>query len=273
MTTEEAKKFIEEKTAIINSGRAKKYLLQDMLYPVREKENNIKNLEIEIAKIEKALNFIENLVKGLKNRIGKITDRTLICASYLILCKIIYTFRALIILARNGFSHEVMELVRSIEENTDLISLFHHDKIGDYLNKWYDGEIINNSKSRLAIAKFMSDNSIPELKNNKFDLKKIIDNIYRMMSQYTHCGYGALIDAIDPFEEDFDFQRRAGFHFTLNNFHMVRSAMISTITALKIVFGEIGDMPNYEEINKLLIDFRGMTNEEALAILKQRGLA
>jgi hypothetical protein len=59
------------------------------------------------------------------------------------------------------------------------------------------------------------------------------NDIYRMLSKYTHCSYAALMDCIDVYTHDYDWNRYAGFHYTEHNMHELRSTMTATILAFK----------------------------------------
>ena len=62
---------------------------------------------------------------------------------------------AIYLLARAGFHYEAMELIRSNAEALDLIILFLQEPPDNPLmKKWFEGEIVPNSKARAAFEAF-----------------------------------------------------------------------------------------------------------------------
>ena len=177
--------------------------------------------------------------------------------------KIINTFKAVFVLSRLGFSHEVMELNRSITESNELISLFHLKKEEKHLSKWFDGEIIDNGISRDAMSSLMSTGEVLEyLQKNNLDPKTMMSGIYRVMSKYNHCSYAAILDSVDVFNEDFDFHQYAGFHFTENNTHMTKTALSGTLTAIRIIYLELQDQKGSEKVKSLQEELFGESTGE-----------
>ncbi len=84
------------------------------------------------------------------------------------------------------------------------------------------------------------------------------------MSKYTHCSYSALLDCLDVFNEDFDWNGYSGAHYTRDYMDALDSAMTATLIALKMTYSELKDIVNYEKVDKVLISFAGAMNEESL---------
>jgi hypothetical protein len=133
----------------------------------------------------------------------------------------------------------------------DLITLFLLE--GDTsttLEKWFAGDIIANERARQAIDKFFSQ-SLEEA----LPVKEGKAGIYGGLSHYTHLAYPAMLDLIDVFERDFDFQRTAGFHYTREgSLPYARTEMEATIIALKHLYKYAGDETAYAELDQIRED-------------------
>lgn len=266
----DTKQLIEERVKNLKSGWAKNHLKIDMLYPIRKKEEDKATIKKEVEHCEKVLTEIEGMVKDLKKSVNHITDQTLICACYLILGKLINTYKAIFVLARLGHNQEVMELVRSASENNDLAVLFCLDEKQTYLPRWFNGDIIQHGSYRELMDSIFVKSDIPPSIKGRVDHKKLTNTIYRVMSKYTHCSYAALLDSIDVFREDFDFDSYAGFHYVNESWHMLSSALGNTIVVLKAVYSVLRDDVGYEKADQLLLQFAGERTEQDLRDLLDR---
>ncbi len=164
----------------------------------------------ELIILEKRFNLLIPYIKDTKNYISSITERTKFSACFLLFHKMLHTWEAVLILSRKGFYYEVMELSRSTSENADLAKTFILEDGDNFLiNKWFNGEIVEHAKSRLSFEKVFNTNDFFQ---ENFQVAKILSKIYRTMSQYTHGGYAPMLELVNVFTKDFDFDKTAGFH-------------------------------------------------------------
>src|SRR3972149_2930029 len=134
-------------------------------------------------------------------------------AAYILFGKISNGIQAIFILAENGLHYEAMELVRSNREAMDLIFYFLlGDDTSRDLKKWFDGEVIKNEIARNAFSKFLSDEL--QKAGTTLPVNSMKSGIYSGLSGYSHVTYAALLDSIDVYHQDFDFERIAGYHYT-----------------------------------------------------------
>jgi hypothetical protein len=163
------------------------------------------------------------------------------------------SFRALFLLAREGYSYEVMEILRGIIESVQLVHLFlNEEENSPHLKKWFSGEIIQNEIARAFQDKFLNHES-PDIES-QIPYKEVQSHLYRLCSLYSHISYSALLDSFDVYNRDFAFQKIAAFHY-LNNIalSLVRGILETTVIALKHFYRISGDMNIYSELNAILV--------------------
>ncbi len=169
-----------------------------------------------------------------------------------------------------------MEIVRSSQEALDLAFYFlDSDDTNPDLIKWFEGKIVGNEVARKQYQKY-SDNQ--EKPNEKIPFDEVKAGIYGMLSSYTHVSYGALLDSFDVFNDDFDFERIAGYHYTaVSSLPYVKMLTESIIIGLKHFYAKIGDQKSYMELDvilkKLSPDISNQENIDDLTekVLKRMG--
>lgn len=239
-------------------------MLANPHYPAQQKKADIEQIDKELYRLKAVHSELVPRIKKLKALVPDIADQTPLCAIYLIYGKVMQTWESIFLLASHGHNFDTMELVRSIGENLDLIHTFHLDQSGEHLKKWFGGEIIEHGISRKIGAEFLEKAEIKAIEENNLSPQKMATDVYRGFSKYTHCSYGALLDSIDVFNEDFDWDGYGGAHYTLHNIHALENTMTSTLIALKMTYRSLSDNASFEEIDKILVDFAGPMNEAAL---------
>lgn len=192
---------------------------------------------------------IEEKARELKNLIPDITEQTVLCATYLIYGKILQTWKAIFLLAKKGYNFEIMEFNRSIIENLDLIHVFYLDKNSTNLKKWFGGEIITNKVGRELVHEFVVNGPVNTHGLSPYEMA---NDVYRGFSKYTHCSYVALLESVDVFNEDFDWNKYAGSYYALKNISALEGTMTSMLVALKHTYMELKDSGNYETVDKIL---------------------
>jgi hypothetical protein len=152
------------------ANRVKQYIEQEetvevmlKLYPQRpnqEKEENRKYVLQQTQELERFFDLIFPYIKHIKSYISKVTDQNRTTACYFLFGKASHGFRALFLLAEEGYAYEVMELLRGIRESLDLVHLFFDEEENSLnLKKWFLGEIIENNIARIAHDKFINQQS------------------------------------------------------------------------------------------------------------------
>jgi hypothetical protein len=224
-------------------------------YPNQEKEKDKESVLIQVQELENYFELIFPFIKKIRSYILNVTDQNRTTACYFLFGKVSNSFRALFLLAREGLSYEVVEITRGIQEALDLAHLFlYEEENSPNLQKWFSGDIIENSIARTAQAKFINQQSAELGLQIPFPLKEVTGHKYRLFSLYSHTAYSALLDSFDPYNRDFDFERNAGFHYmSVSGLPLVRSILETTLIALKQFYGVVGDKPVYGELNAILL--------------------
>jgi len=150
--------------------------------------------------------------------------------------------KALFVLAHQGFHYEAMEIVRSNREALADSPL---------LKKWFEGDIIDNSKAREAFADAIA--AIARANNITINPKELKSDIYSTLSRYSHVSYSALLDAYDVYRQDFDFERDAGYHYVLNSsLGYVREEIRSATLALRMFYLSINEGDSFRGIGAVV---------------------
>jgi len=261
---EEISNLISNRVAKLRSHEAKNYMLANPLYPTQQKKSDIEQINEKLVPLRVIHAELTDRVKKLKELVPDITEQSTSCAIYLLYGKVLQTWDSIFLLASRGHGFDTMEFRRSIGENLDLIHTFYLDESGELLKRWFDGEIISHKVSREIESEFLKKGKIKEVDEGKLSPQQMAVDIYRGFSQYTHRSYLALLDCVDPFNEDFDWSLNAGAHWILNNMHALENAMVTTLIALKMTYRALKDDTSYAEIDKILVDFAGPMNEKTL---------
>lgn len=270
---EETQKIIKDRLNKFRSRRGYIYSKLYPDYPLRMRKLDEVTIIAFLENIEKNLRLIKDLIKSIRKSIPNIWDQTNIAAVYFLLCKSFSNLETVIELAKKGHNFEIIELSRSAIESLDLAFLFLEDGEEELLKKWFDGKIIENDKSRKAFQratnKFIEESS----GSTKVDLpiEDLKRKVYKIYSSYTHSSYAALLDMVDVFQEDFDFDRYAGFHYVVINLHLIRNLIYSILLGLKNIFNKYKDQQNLAKVENLLktIGFEQPTQEEIKDVIKK----
>lgn len=212
-----------------------------------EKENLYKKLEI----IDRRFQLLVPHIVNTKTYIKSITEKTKLSACFLLFHKTIQTWEAIKELSKKGFYNEVMELSRSTSENMDLVNMFIlSDKDNAYITGWFNGETIGNRHARASMEGHFNDLSVfPEA----IPLAKTMSSIYDTMSKYTHGGYSVLLEMINVFTKDFDFDRSTGFHRLDEQTDVLKNLINKIHYSLMFYYVSlVVDMNKVEELTKLL---------------------
>ena len=264
---EEIKKLIEDRVYKLKTHIGKNYLKQNLLYPEQQKNNDLVQIQKEVIRLQAVHSQIKDRIKKFKEFIPDITEQTVFCAVYLVYGKILQTWEAIFLLSLRGYNFDVMELTRSISENIDLIKVFHLDKDEKYLKQWFEGNIIEHKVARQLEDKFLKEVGLKIIEEHNLSPYDMATDVHRTFSKYTHCSYAALLDSVDVFNEDFDWNGYASTHYTLHNIHALKSAMTATLITLKMTYLELGDMQSSVRVDEMLTFFAGPLDEDSLKSL------
>ena len=164
------------------------------------------------------------------------------------------SFDAILLLANEGFNHQITELLRGIREAIDLTVLFMYEgQCGPNLKKWFDGEIISNNTSRKAFERFIN-----EGRNSPLAVEETKSGLYSVISHFSHMSYIGLFESINVFSRAFDVSRIAGFHYTAtSSLPYARTLLRSMVVALKQFYRSREDENSYLELDQVFGLFGG----------------
>ena len=144
---------IKEKIRLLKTRAGHKKLISDILFPSREKEKS-RQIAAQFADIlDKKIKVLEPLIRSSRSHIDYIGDPDKFVAAYLLIGKSFTSLKAIAILVRQGYSFQIVELVRSSMESLNLAVLFLENGQEKLLDQWFDGEIIGNSTAREVLTR------------------------------------------------------------------------------------------------------------------------
>ena len=224
------------------------YLRRNPDAPQRQRGEDEKYIAAEVGKLKSIFNETAPYILKIRERIPNVLDQNKLTASYFLFGKIFQSWQALFLLARDGFHYEVMELLRSIRESTDLTFYFMRgDDSSSDLKKWFAGEIMSNEKARKAMNEEASKAGVA------LPVGEMKAGVYGGLSKYTHVSYAALLDLFNVFRRDFDFERVSGFHYTRkSSLPYAHGEMHGSIIALMYFYKSVGDNDSYEKLDLIL---------------------
>ncbi len=245
---------IEARIKKLKSGKAKRYFHLNIGFPSKQQALDKNQIDKSVKRVEDFLPELVRLIKEVRPHFKNIWDQNRIVASYLLLSKSYRSLEGVVNEAKRGNPTSVVELARSGCEAVDLVFLFLSKDGGAYLKRWFKGEIIGNKESRRVFEKevkeMFSKKGAPDIK-----AREMKGDVYWIYSLYTHSAYGAILDMVDVFYEDFDFKRYAGYHYTRQYLHLVENLIVNILLGLKNIFLIIGDSDNLAIVERSLGEF------------------
>jgi len=261
-------KNINERLETFKGKKAKYFAKIFPAFPSFEQKRDKLIIKCRLKKLEKIFFKVTPYIKDIKNLVKDVDEQTKICACYLLFWKVMRRWEVLILLARDGRNQEMLELLRSLHENLDLIMLFTMDKEEKNLKEWFEGEIIEAWKSRECYGEFLK---VRLDTGEKFPAYNAKSFIYKLFSKYTHNAYPSVWDLINPYTQEMDEDRIADYHWTRNNLDHLFTAMGTTIGQLKgfytFLVGDYNKSDELDKIDKLLPDIS--TKEEMEESIKK----
>lgn len=255
MLSDGVKERINGRKNKLKSRKASGRLLTEPLYPIKERDIDCHIIEVVVNQIEIIVADILELIKGIRKYFTNIWDENNIIASYLLIGKAYKNLLGVLREAKAGNISGVIELCRSGQEAIDLLVLFLDRANGDQLKRWFNGEIIKNKRAREGMDKSVND-MLFSMSKDQVSVKEMKADIYWTFSLFTHSGYGAMFELIDPYHEDFDFDEFAGFHYTRESMHIVDSLVVNVLLGLKNIFLVCKDRDGLTKTESLLTRFR-----------------
>jgi hypothetical protein len=242
----------EERVQKLRSGIGRRKFISDISYPEKDKLRNKFLVANKVEFLAKLLPEIKNCIKRFKQiSVPQIWEQDAATATYLLISKAYSNLETILLLASVGKTFEIIEIARSGQEALDLAFLFQEEGQEQKLKEWYKGKIIKNQVARQAMHKAI--NKMGASKDNlpMYDMKS---EVYWIYSLYTHSSYAALLDSVDVFHEDFDFQTISGFHYTNRNFDIAAKQLaISILLELKNASTKVRDLKNVNDVDKILV--------------------
>lgn len=234
------------------------YLKNDPLAPKKQKEENKINIEMEVKKLNNIFGEISPYIFKIRENVPNILAQNKLTACYFLFGKIFQSWKAVFLLAHNGFHYEVMEMMRSLEEAENMIILFmRDDDASPDLKKWFTGEVVGNEKARNEIHNFMNEgDGMIEKDKTILPINKMMAGVYSGLSKYTHLSYGALLDLFNVYTRDFDFDMTSNFYHTHKSaLPYAHGKMQGTIVTIKSFYFFIKDKKSYDKIDLILKKF------------------
>ena len=242
---------IAEKIRLLKTRSGHKKLLADLFFPSREKGKARRTAEQYADILDKKIKELESLIRSLRSHIDYIGDPDKYVASYLLIGKAYISLKAIAILVRGGYSFQIVELTRSSIESLSLSALFLEKGQEKLVERWFHGEIIGNSTAREVLDRVVNEMNKTKGMDN-VPMKDALSDIYSIYSSYTHSGYAALFDFIDPFKEDFDFEQYTQFHYNRKYLHLIDNLYVNILLALKNFYIQVKDEENLTKVEQLL---------------------
>lgn len=258
---------IKKRVDKLESGKAREYFLANIGYPKKQQAIDKHAINKSTKSVEDLLPELSTSIKLIRPHFNKIWDQNNIVAAYLLLGKTYKTLHSVINEAKEGNPVGVVELTRSGQEAIDLVFLFLDEKGEKYLERWFKGQIISNSVARKVINETVNEMLAASTKQPAL-VEKMKNDVYWIYSLYTHSGYGAMLDMVDVYYQDFDFNKYAGFHYAKQYLHLIQNLVVNLLLGMKNVFVYCKDLDGVSKMDKQLDIFQSLfaTPEEIVDI-------
>ncbi len=262
--------LIKNRVADISQKKGFLYAQTRPEFPAIDKAKNIAIINRLCDEIEILLPDVEKLIKRIFSHTGSITEQTKVVAAYLLIGRAYVNLKTVLLVCRHGRNQEAMELSRSGKEALDLVMLFWEDKNRALLEKWFKGKIIQNLDAREFHHKHLNEELAEFYNNEEQPIKEMLSAGYKIMSNYTHSGYAGLLDSIDVFNLNFDFEAQAGYHYCVNNFHIIEDLLIKILLNLKNSFIYLEDQEGFQEADRLFKPLHSHPTKEQMMKIMSR---
>lgn len=259
---------IKSRVADISKKNGFLYAQSHPDFPRIQKEKYIITINQLCDEVESVLPDVEKLIRKIFPHIKSIVEETKIAAVYLLLGRAFSNLKTALLACRHGKNLEALELSRSGKEALDLAMLFWEEKNHSLLHKWFRGKIIGNVEAREYHHQHLNEKLAEFYDNEEQPIKEMLAKDYKIMSNYTHSGYASLLDSVDVFTHDFDFEAQSGYYYCVENFHVVKDLLIKILLNLKNSFLHLKDDDAFVEADNLFKPFdTRLTKEEIKSIL------
>jgi hypothetical protein len=260
---QELKKILKDKLEKLHKRTAFQLASLDPKLPARNKAWDKTQIESNLLKIEKVTPSIKLLLKRIRKNFRNIWDETNIVATYLVLGKVLNNLESATILAKQGYSYSMVELIRSGVESCDLALLLMEESQEEIVKEWFQGRIIKNEKSRKLAHKILNNERTGE--KILMPIESAKKDVYEIYSHFTHNSYSTLLELIDPYKEDLDYEQTAGFHYSQHYFHLIENLAVQILLEIKNLFVKTQDLDGIKGCNSALqeLDYNLHSKEEA----------
>jgi hypothetical protein len=264
MPFETPEEYVQNRIKDINQKKGYLFAQIHPEFPLVDKKRSVEAIEKLCGNLELELPKVKTLIKKIYPHIISITEQTKVAAIYLLLGRAYSNLESSLFLCGKGKNIEAMELSRSGKEALDLVMLFWEDENDALLKKWYKGKIIGNAEAREFLHKYLNNGLREEFKDTEQPIDKMLKISYQVMSSYTHSGYAGLLDSVDVFRFDYDFENQAGFHYCVDNFHIIEDLYKKILLQLKNSFLHLKDFSALDEAKLLYKPFESEYSEEQM---------
>ncbi|PIZ96397.1 MAG: hypothetical protein COX80_01410 [Candidatus Magasanikbacteria bacterium CG_4_10_14_0_2_um_filter_33_14] len=258
----------------ISSDMAKKALKQDILIRTHQKNLDIAQIKKHIAILKKRRDKLFPYLKLLKNNIPDILDETFESACYLINAQIFKLWDTIFILGEQGNNVSLMVIIRAIKEYNMLLNFFalecKDDKKDNELKKWFNGHLIMHGDGREKIKSLMKDDDAFN-ETDADNHKNLGTHVYKIESALAHPSYVSVLENIDPFTKDYDFELFVGINRCVSALEYAYGTLNNTILAMSAVFGFVfDDLNSYKELNTLFDEYHpnDLSPDQVLKIIR-----
>lgn len=221
----------------IKRSDLKEHLLNDTSIQYRAVDNYKVEIWIFTPFLINYCNELLPYVKNIKTGIKDIIEETHIWAIYLLTSQIFETWKSFFHLVNWWYSTALGMQLRNIQEADMLIALFMVEFLEDenvHLMKWFSGKIITHGEGRKRVGAFYS-----KADSSFMDIKEISSYIYEIESLGIHNAYISVLQLVNPFIEDFDFERYTQIYRTLSEVKHALHIMSQTNITLKAIYHHI----------------------------------
>lgn len=265
---ETPEEYVRGRLENINARKGYDFAQANPTYPIVQRDQDIAEISRLCSEIEDVLPRVEELIKEVFSSVESITEQTKLAAIYLLVGKAYKSLRAALLLCRNGHSVEAMEVSRSGKEAIELAILFWDDANAKHLTKWFKGDIVENGIAREYQHELLNRELAEHFGGEEQPIRDILRKGYRTMSVYTHSAYSGLLDNVDVFNFDFDFKKYGGYHYCIDNFHVVEDLLIKILLQLKNCAAQLGDAELYAAVDELSKHYDvALTQDQLHAVL------
>ncbi len=275
---QKSKQFVREQISslkkFISSDTAEIALKRNILIRTHQKDLDKTKIQKYIAELKKRRNRLFPYLTIIKEKTPDILDETFESACYLINAQIFKLWDVAFILGEQGRYVSLMILIRAIKEHNMLLNFFAIDsknKNKNNLKKWFDGQLIMHGDGREKMKSLMKEDGEFD-ESDVENYKNLATHVYTIESALAHPSYVSVLENIDPFTRDYDFESYMETNRSVSALEYAYGTLNNTILAMKAVFGFVlNDLDTYKKLSEILNEFHpdNLSPSQALEIIRK----